>query len=156
MRPPFTATEASLMRAALASAAEGVRLGHGGPFGACVVREGKLIATAHNTVIRDHDPTAHAEVNAVREACRTLGTHDLSNCVMICTVEPCPMCLGAIAWSRIPRVIFGTSRHAAAAAGFDDARFHCGDGLPPLAGGLLKAECAALFDEWKKLARPLY
>ena len=156
MKSSFTDADAALMRLALESAAEGVRLGHGGPFGACVARDGKVVAAAHNTVIRDHDPTAHAEVNAVREACRALGTHDLSDCVMVCTVEPCPMCLGAIAWSRIPRVVFGASRHAAAAAGFDDARFHSGDGLPPLASGLLEKECEALFGEWKRLARPLY
>lgn len=156
MPPLFSDADAALMRAALASAAEGVRLGHGGPFGASVSRNGNLVAAAHNTVIRDRDPTAHAEVNAIREACRILRTHDLSSCVMYATVEPCPMCVGAIAWSRIPRIVFGASRQTAAAAGFDDARFHHGDGLPSLSSGLLEKECAALFDEWKRLARPLY
>ncbi|NUN93821.1 MAG: nucleoside deaminase, partial [Verrucomicrobiae bacterium] len=103
MPAQFADADATFMRQALASAAEGVRLGHGGPFGACVVREGRAIAVAHNTVLRDRDPTAHAEMNALRAACRALGTHDLSGGVIYATAEPCPMCLGAIAWARLAR-----------------------------------------------------
>ncbi len=156
MSARFADADPAFMRQALASAAEGVRLGHGGPFGACVVRKGRAIAVAHNTVLRDRDPTAHAEMNALRAACRALGTHDLSSCVIDATAEPCPMCLGAIAWARLARGFYGVARQTAAAAGFDDARFHRGEGLPTLVGGLMEEDCAALFAEWQRLGRPLY
>ena len=114
--------EEMFMREAVAAAAEGVSRGDGGPFGAVVVREGRVVARAWNRVIRDQDPTAHAEVNAIREACRVLERFHLEDCELYTSCEPCPMCLGAIAWSRIPRVIFGASRHAAAAAPLDGRR----------------------------------
>lgn len=81
----------------------------GGPFGACIVCQGKVISTAHNTVLRDKDPTCHAEINAIRLATKQLGTHDLSNCVIYSTTEPCPMCFSAIHWANIDQVIFGTN-----------------------------------------------
>jgi tRNA(Arg) A34 adenosine deaminase TadA len=92
----------------------------GGPFGAVVVREGRVISRSGNRVVSEHDPTAHAEVLAIRMAAAALGTHDLSGCVIYSSCEPCPMCLGAIYWSGIRRVVYASDRYRAAAAGFDD------------------------------------
>ena len=93
----------------------------GGPFGTVIVRDGKVVAVTSNSVTQDNDPTAHAEVNAIREACRVLGTYDLSGCILYTSCEPCPMCLGAIYWAHIDRVFHGGTRKDAANAGFDDA-----------------------------------
>jgi guanine deaminase len=92
----------------------------GGPFGAVVVREGIVISRSGNRVVVTHDPTAHAEVLAIRQAAAALGTHDLSDCVVYSSCEPCPMCLGAIYWSGIKRIVYASDRYAAAAAGFSD------------------------------------
>ncbi len=96
----------------------------GGPFGSVVVRDGKGIAEAANRVIRDLDPTAHAEMIAIREACKVLQTHDLSGCVLYSSCEPCPMCLTAAMWARVDRVVFAADHAQAAAAGFDDELFY--------------------------------
>ena len=100
-------------------AAANVRAG-GGPFAAIVVRNGALIASGVNSVVRDNDHTAHAEVVAIREACRLLGGFQLTGCQLYCSCEPCPMCLGAIYWARPAGVRYAATRHEAAAAGFDD------------------------------------
>ncbi|MCU0246793.1 MAG: nucleoside deaminase, partial [Bryobacter sp.] len=104
---------------AVALAARSVARG-GGPFGAVVVRGGTVIAQAANRVTASHDPTAHAEVRAIRAACRKLGTHQLDGCEIYSSCEPCPMCLGAIYWARLSAVYFAASREDAARAGFDD------------------------------------
>ena len=109
------------MKAAVSAAAEGLRLGKGGPFGAIVVKDGKIIATGCNHVTSTNDPTAHADVMAIREACRVLGTYQLTDCEIYTSCEPCPMCLGAIYWARPKKVYFASTRHDAAAAGFDDS-----------------------------------
>ncbi|MCX6258992.1 MAG: nucleoside deaminase [Bacteroidia bacterium] len=101
-------------------AMESIRQG-GGPFGALVVKDDVVISTGHNTVSIDNDPTAHAEVNAIRSAAKKLDTFDLSGCVIYTSCEPCPMCLGAIYWSRIKHIYFAAGREAAANAGFDDS-----------------------------------
>ncbi len=101
-------------------ATENVRQGKGGPFGSAVVRNGTLIAEGVNLVTQVNDPTAHAEIVAIREACRKLGTFDLSGCEIYASCEPCPMCLGAIYWARIGKIWFAATRHDAADAGFDD------------------------------------
>lgn len=93
----------------------------GGPFGAVVVRQGELVGQGHNQVVSSADPTAHAEVMAIRDACRRLGTHVLDDCTLYTSCEPCPMCLAAVYWARIPEVVFGADRHAAAAADFADS-----------------------------------
>ena len=103
---------------------EGMRSGLGGPFGAVVVRSGEAIAEGCNQVTSANDPTAHAEIVAIRQACRALDTFDLSGCVLYASTEPCPMCLGAILWARLDRVVFSTSRTEAARAGFDDEHFY--------------------------------
>ena len=96
----------------------------GGPFGAVVARGDELITEGFNRVVPDGDPTAHAEIVAIREACARLGTHVLSGCVLYASCEPCPMCLGAAWWSRVDRVVMATPREDAATAGFDDAALY--------------------------------
>lgn len=109
------------MRMALAEALGGMRANQGGPFGAVIVAEGgRVVARAHNRVIATKDPTAHAEIEAIREASRALGTFDLSDCVIYASSEPCPMCLAAILWARIPRILYGCTHEQAAMAGFAD------------------------------------
>jgi tRNA(Arg) A34 adenosine deaminase TadA len=108
------------MREALALAAQSVRDG-GGPFGAVVVREGVNIGRGNNRVTPDNDPTAHAEVMAIRAACRTLDSFSLEGCELYANCEPCPMCLAAAYWARLERIYYAATRDDAAAAGFDDA-----------------------------------
>lgn len=96
----------------------------GGPFGAVIVKDNKIIATAHNRVLKTKDPTAHAEINAIRAASREIDSFDLSDCILYTTCEPCPMCLGAIFWARIKTVYFGATKHDAAKGGFDDNNFY--------------------------------
>ena len=107
------------MREAIALARENIRKG-GGPFAAIIVKDGKEVARTGNTVTLSNDPTAHAEVNAIREACRKLGTFDLSGCEIYSSCEPCPMCLSAIYWAGIGKIYVSASRFDAADAGFDD------------------------------------
>lgn len=118
------AAKSLIMEAACNSALTGVHLQHGGPFGACIVRNGIFISMAHNTVLLDGDPTCHAEMNAIRYACKALDTHDLSDCELYTTCEPCPMCLGAVSWCRLKKVYTGVDRYTAASFGFDDEVFY--------------------------------
>jgi guanine deaminase len=111
----------AFMQEAIERAVENVRSGRGGPFAAVVVKEGRIIAAGANCVTSTNDPTAHAEVNAIREACRILGTFELTGCEIYTSCEPCPMCLGAIYWARPERVYFGATASDASAAGFDDS-----------------------------------
>lgn len=92
----------------------------GGPFGAILVRQGEIIGKGHNQVTRNCDPSAHAEIIAIRDACKHLGTHHLADCVIYASCEPCPMCMSAIYWARIPTLIYAASSADAADAGFDD------------------------------------
>src|ERR1700692_1855588 len=108
------------MKEAIQRAVENVRSGQGGPFGAIVVKDGRVIATGINLVTAANDPTAHAEVNAIREACRVLVAFQLAGCEIYTSCEPCPMCLGAIYWARPDRVFYAATASDAAAAGFDD------------------------------------
>ena len=112
------------MDRALAEARAGRAKREGGPFGAVVARDGEIIAACHNTVLATNDPTAHAEVNAIRAACEKLGRPHLDDCELYTTCEPCPMCLGAIQWARLKAVHYAADRHDAAAAGFGDADFY--------------------------------
>lgn len=109
------------MDAAIEVAKAGLKAGKGGPFGAVVVYKGEIIAKASNEVLFTNDPTAHAEINAIRQACEKLGTYQLTDCEIYTTCEPCPMCMGAIYWARPSKVYFASSREDAAAAGFDDS-----------------------------------
>jgi tRNA(Arg) A34 adenosine deaminase TadA len=109
------------MRQAIELATENVTLGRGGPFGAVIVRDGLVIATGVNQVTATNDPTAHAEVTAIRNACRALEDFALPGCTIYTSCEPCPMCLAAIYWSRMDRIFYSGTAADAAAAGFDDA-----------------------------------
>jgi len=108
------------MRRAIALSREGMESGKGGPFGAVVVREGRIVGEGVNQVTSANDPTAHAEIVAIRAACRALGRFDLRGCEIYTSCEPCPMCLGAIYWARPERVIFANTKEDAAAISFDD------------------------------------
>eukprot|EP00929_Paragymnodinium_shiwhaense_P020569 TRINITY_DN1366_c0_g1_i6.p1 TRINITY_DN1366_c0_g1~~TRINITY_DN1366_c0_g1_i6.p1 ORF type:complete len:464 (-),score=133.53 TRINITY_DN1366_c0_g1_i6:425-1816(-) len=114
----------AFMQTAAASALAGVRICHGGPFGASIVRDGVVISCAHNMVLHCGDPTKHAEMNAIHMACKALGTHDLSDCDLYTTCEPCPMCWGAVQWSGLRKAYIGVDRHTAAKYGFDDKVFY--------------------------------
>ena len=119
--PPVS--EQEWLDRAVAAAAENVIAG-GGPFGALVVKDGLLIATGVNQVTPTLDPTAHAEVVAIRAACQALQTFKLDGCLLVASCEPCPLCLSAALWARMDRVIFAADRHDAAEAGFDDRAFY--------------------------------
>ena len=109
------------MDEAIRLAKENVKNGSGGPFGAVVVKDGEIVAACGNSVTPSNDPTAHAEVNAIREACRKLGTYQLDGCEVYASCEPCPMCLGAIYWARPSKVYYASTKEDAADAGFDDS-----------------------------------
>ena len=109
------------LRKAIRLAAAHSASGRNGPFGAVVVRGDAVVGEGWNQVVERHDPTAHAEVMAIRSACARLETHDLSDCVLYTSCEPCPLCLAAVYWARIPRVVYAAGKEDAAAAGFDDA-----------------------------------
>jgi tRNA(Arg) A34 adenosine deaminase TadA len=153
--------EAEYMRLAIRKAKEGIATRQS-PFGAVLIKDGQVIAATHNTVWRDADPTAHAEVNCIRQAASALQSIFLHGCTMYSTTEPCPMCLSAIHWSKIERVVYGASIADAAAAGFCelyvDAKALAAMGKSPLhvESGLLSEECAALFAQWQAagLSRP--
>jgi tRNA(Arg) A34 adenosine deaminase TadA len=115
--------EESFMRRAIALSCQGVEEG-GGPFGAVVVREGRIIGEGRNNVVPGRDPTQHAEIVAIRAACAALGTHDLTGAVIYTSCEPCPMCLSAIWWARIGEIVYANDRAGAAAIGFDDAAIY--------------------------------
>ncbi|MFD2247667.1 nucleoside deaminase [Pontibacter ruber] len=108
------------MREAIRLSIEKMEAGYGGPFGAVVVRNGEIIARGYNNVLTSNDPTAHAEVDAIRKACQALGTFQLTDCELYTSCEPCPMCLGAIYWARPSKVYFGNNKADAAHIGFDD------------------------------------
>ncbi|MFQ5670657.1 MAG: nucleoside deaminase [Acidobacteriota bacterium] len=112
------------MRQALSLAREALATGSGGPFGAVVVRGDAVIGSGRNRVLETGDPTAHAEMEAIREACRRQGTFALDGALIYTSCEPCPMCLGAIYWARLDRIFYAASRDDAAAAGFDDRFIH--------------------------------
>lgn len=117
---PSRMSSDELMRKAIELSVDNVRNG-GGPFGAVIARDGQIIATGVNRVTASHDPTAHAEVSAIREACRKLGTFDLSGCEIFSSCEPCPMCLGAIYWAHLDKLYYGNNKTDAKNIGFDDS-----------------------------------
>ncbi|MCX6561152.1 MAG: nucleoside deaminase [Candidatus Aminicenantes bacterium] len=141
------------MRLAVAEARRGVRAGDGGPFGAVLVCNGQIIARGHNRVIASNDPTAHAEIVALRRASHKLGRFHLPDCTVYTTCEPCPMCLAAMHWARIKVFYFGCDRRDAARIGFADKDIYDAlAGRPvkgaPLARPLLREACLGVFAEW--------
>lgn len=131
-------TKEELMRKAIELSLRNVAEG-GGPFGAVIARNGEIVATGVNRVTSNCDPTAHAEVSAIRAAAKVLGTFDLSGCEIYTSCEPCPMCLGAIYWAHLDRMYYGNNQHDAAKIGFDDAFIYRELELP-IADRRLKAE----------------
>lgn len=143
------------MKAAYDEALKSIETGEGGPFGAVIVKNGEIIAAAHNQVLAACDPTMHAEIAAIRLATRKLGRFRLNDCSIYTTCEPCPMCLGAIIWAKIPEVYFGANRKDAENAGFDDNYiYEYIKGTAPekkiTVRGLDREECLELFDRWLK------
>ena len=124
------------MREAIRLASENVRKGLGGPFGAVIVKDGKIISTGVNSVTKDNDPTAHAEINAIKEACRVLSSYQLDGCDIYTSCEPCPMCLGAIYWARPSRLYFAATKQDAASVHFDDQFIYNEIALPHVSRSL--------------------
>ncbi|HLZ86561.1 MAG TPA: nucleoside deaminase [Puia sp.] len=118
------------LQQAVALAREGVEKGMGGPFGCVIVRNGEIVGKGCNGVTSSNDPTAHAEIVAIRDACQRLGDFQLADCDVYTSCEPCPMCLGALYWARPRRVVYAATRHEAAEAGFDDAFIYREINLP--------------------------
>jgi len=146
---------AEFMRRAIALALENVRSGGGGPFAAIVVKDQTIIAEGTNRVTAMNDPTAHAEVVAIREACSVLRDFQLTGCDLYTTCEPCPMCLGAIYWARPSRIFYAATAEDAASAGFDDDFIYHELKLAPTArripmAQLLREDSLAIFSAWQK------
>jgi len=147
--------ERGLMRQAIDLSIENVRSGKGGPFAALVVKDGTVIASGVNMVTLSFDPTAHAEIVAIRAACRALSMFQLTGCEIYTTCEPCPMCLGAIYWARPSKVYFGNTHADAARIGFDDSfiyqqlRMPASDRAIPLIP-LMREDALAAFEEWER------
>ncbi|HIY35255.1 MAG TPA: nucleoside deaminase [Candidatus Paraprevotella stercorigallinarum] len=144
------------MRKAIALSIENVKNG-GGPFGAVIVKDNEIIATGVNRVTANHDPTAHAEVSAIRAACEKLNTFDLSGCEIYTSCEPCPMCLGAIYWAHLDKIYYGNNKHDAADIGFDDSFIYDELALTPenrqkASETMLRNEAIEAFKLWENTA----
>ena len=158
-----TSNHKAIMKQAILQAQSTMRNNIGGPFGAAIIdAEGNIISVASNTVLGDHDPTAHAEMNAIREACKKLGTHDLSGYVLYATSEPCPMCLSAIIWANIKTVYYGCTAEDADFIGFRDdfiygfIENHETDPSVLELKEMSRDECLELFREYKDKNMQLY
>lgn len=143
------------MQRAIEIASKGMENDEGGPFGCVVVKDGTIIAEGNNSVTSTNDPTAHAEVVAIRNACEKLGTFQLTGCEIYTSCEPCPMCLGAIYWARPDRIFYAATRHDAADAGFDDSfiydELHIPDSQRTIPTQAINRDDAVkLFDQWKR------
>lgn len=148
------------MQQAIAEARKGIELGHGGPFGTVIVKDGKVVAKAHNMVLKNHDATAHGEMMAIGEAGRVLGTHDLSGCTLYTTGEPCHMCLCACLWANIEKVYYGCTIEDNGMIGFRDDKFNDIFGGRDKLGTLLtescRKECLQLFEEYNNIQHEIY
>lgn len=148
------------MKEAIDEARRTMNLNYGGPFGATIVKDGKIICVASNTVSKDKDATAHAEINAIRKASKILGTHDLKECELYATGYPCPMCLSAIIWSNIKKVYYGTNLTDAQNIGFRDE--HIYNYINGKDNNTLEVininhdECLELFNEYKEKNKEIY
>jgi tRNA(Arg) A34 adenosine deaminase TadA len=145
----------AFMTKAIELAAENVRTGRGGPFGAVVTKDGRMLGCGTNLVTSTNDPTAHAEIVAIRKACRALGSFQLAGCEIYTTCEPCPMCMGAIYWARPARLYFAATRADAAQVGFDDAYIYEQLQLPFQERAIemrqmLRGAALQVFDAWQR------
>lgn len=144
------------MKEAISEAYDGINNGDGGPFGSVIVKDGKIIGRGHNRVVKNQDPTCHGEIEAIHDACKNLGTFDLSGCTLYTTSEPCPMCLGAILWANIDRVFQGCNISDAEKIGFRDSKFY--DFLRGKPGLLTTTElsrdaCLKLFEDYSNSSK---
>ena len=142
------------LREAIALARQGKARNEGGPFGCVIVCDGRIIGRGNNRVTSSNDPTAHAEMVAIREACNAIGSFQLTGCTLYTSCEPCPMCLGAIYWARPARVVYAGTRQDAAAAGFDDQLIYNELALPPAERRMpmeqaLRDEACTVFEAWR-------
>lgn len=148
------------MKLALDEAYEGINNGDGGPFGAVIVKDGKVIGKGHNKVIKNADPTCHGEMEAIRDACKNLGTFDLSGSIIYTTGEPCPMCLGAIMWANIDKVYYGCDVKDTERIGFRDDKFYelsKPENKKKFVLELDRDECLKLYEDYlKKTDRTAY
>ncbi len=146
--------KSEFMEAAIAQSMAGVQAAAGGPFGCVVVKEGEIIARGYNQVTSLNDPTAHAEIVAIREACKKLGTFQLTGCEIYTSCEPCPMCVGAIYWARPDRIFYANTKSDAAEAGFDDQFIETEFLVPPAERKIpmvqmMRDEALRAFEAWK-------
>ncbi len=139
----------SYMQTAIEEARTGIHARHGGPFGCVIVKDGEIVGRGHNEVIRQQDPTCHGEVMAIRNACRNLGTFDLTDCELYTTAAPCPMCAGAILWANIRKVYYGCTIADTDAIGFRDQVFYEQGSTD--SEELCRSECQALFQEYSEI-----
>ena len=137
------------MAAAVEEARQGIRAGHGGPFGCVIVKDGQVVGKGHNEVILQKDPTCHGEIMAIREACKTLQSHDLSGCEMYTTAAPCPMCAGAVQWANIKKVYYGCSVSDTDKIGFRDQVFYGETGN--ISEEMNREECLEVFAEYEAI-----
>ena len=138
------------MRAAIKEAEKGIFNNEGGPFGAVIVKDGKIIARGHNQVVKNEDPTCHGEMMAIRKACKKLGTFNLSGCEIYTTGEPCPRCLGAILWARIDKIYYGCNVVDTEMIGFDDLDFYKKiDNKTEFMFEIDREECLKLYEKYK-------
>jgi tRNA(Arg) A34 adenosine deaminase TadA len=148
------------MKLAIESAREGIKKGHGGPFGACIVKDDKVIAVAHNQVLKNNDPTCHGEVNAIRKACEKLNTYDLSGCTLYTTGEPCTMCLVASLWANIDKIYYACTIEDNSIIGFRDEKFdNMFSGREKLGNYLEeldREEGLKLFEEYNNMEKTIY
>ena len=153
--------QAKWMRIAIDDAMRFMGLTEGGPFGACVVRDNEVIAVAHSNVLRERDPTCHAEVNAIRQAARYLHHYDLNECVIYSTTEPCPMCFSAIHWANIRTIVFGTRIADAKLLGFNELDLsnelmrRAGHSRVEIVGDFLRGECEQVLKTWRQISNGL-
>ena len=145
------------MKEAIKEAYEGIKQKHGGPFGAVVVKDGKVIGKGHNRVLKDNDPTCHGEIVAIRDACKNIGSFDLSDCILYTTAEPCPMCKGAILWANISKVFYGCNIEDTDKIGFRDQKFYDNwENDKDLLKELDRESCKKLFSDYLKDEHKLY
>lgn len=141
------------MKMAIAEAQKGITLGHGGPFGAVIVKDGKVVSKGHNHVVINNDPTCHGEIDAIRKACKKLKTFDLSGCEIYTTGYPCPMCFCAILWANIDRVYYGCNTTDTEIIGFRDKEFE--EGIPQKKKDICeevdRQECLKLYEDYNKI-----
>ena len=147
------------MKEAVKEAYEGINEKHGGPFGSVIVKDGKIVGRGHNQVLLNHDPTCHGEMMAIRDACKKLGSHDLSACSIYTTAAACPMCKGAILWANISKIYYGCTIEDTDSIGFRDEKFYeswneGNDGNYGEETG--REECLKLFSDYSKMQHDLY